>query len=197
MKHPTKDHSLFGIDMTKELVEEYFQPKSCNEDIDDFVENADVTSCLGSITEEADYEEVHNLPNSEDDNDDIVDLDFEAELFEVIDQVCNHENLECVNNAEVETDPMSLAENSSSPPPLMELKPLPNHLKYVYLDNEQQLPIIIANNLHQEQEDKLLNVLRQHKKVIEWKFSNLPGINPSICMHRILMEEEIKPIRKY
>ncbi|RDX70245.1 Retrovirus-related Pol polyprotein from transposon 17.6, partial [Mucuna pruriens] len=47
-----------------------------------------------------------------------------------------------------------------------------------------------------EQEDKLLNVLRQHKKVIGWKLSDLPGINPSICIHKILMEEEIKPIRQ-
>ncbi|RDY02286.1 hypothetical protein CR513_14277, partial [Mucuna pruriens] len=60
----------------------------------------------------------------------------------------------------------------------------------------RQIRIIIANNLRQEQEDKLLNVLRQHKKAIGWKLSNLPGINPSICMHRILMEEEIKPIRQ-
>ncbi|RDY07598.1 hypothetical protein CR513_08274, partial [Mucuna pruriens] len=51
----------------------------------------------------------------------------------------------------------------------MELKPLPSHLKYTYLDTEQQLPVIIGNNLHQEQEDKLL---------------------------LILMEEEAKPIRK-
>ncbi|RDX84547.1 Retrovirus-related Pol polyprotein, partial [Mucuna pruriens] len=67
---------------------------------------------------------------------------------------------------------------------------------YAYLDKEQQLPVIIANNLHQEQEDKLLEVLRQHKRAIGWKLSDLPGIKPSICMHRILMEEEIKSIRQ-
>ncbi|RDX88289.1 Retrovirus-related Pol polyprotein, partial [Mucuna pruriens] len=78
----------------------------------------------------------------------------------------------------------------------MQLKPLPNHFKYAYLDKEQQLPVIIANNLCQEQEDKLLEVLWQHKREIRWKLSDLPGINPSICMHRILMEEEIKPIRQ-
>ncbi|RDX84061.1 hypothetical protein CR513_34944, partial [Mucuna pruriens] len=72
----------------------------------------------------------------------------------------------------------------------MELKPLSSHLKYAYLDEEQQLPIIIANNLHQEQEDKLLEVLGQHKREIGWKSSDLPGINPSICMHKILMDEE-------
>ncbi|RDX84355.1 Retrovirus-related Pol polyprotein from transposon 17.6, partial [Mucuna pruriens] len=78
----------------------------------------------------------------------------------------------------------------------MELKPLPSHLKYAYLDKEQQLPVIIASNLHQEQEEKLLEVLRQHRKAIGWKLFDLSGINPSICMHRILMEEEVKPIRQ-
>ncbi|RDX82972.1 hypothetical protein CR513_36161, partial [Mucuna pruriens] len=41
-----------------------------------------------------------------------------------------------------------------------------------------------------------MEVLRQHKKAIGWKLSDLPRINPSICMHKILMEEEIKPKRK-
>ncbi|RDX84775.1 hypothetical protein CR513_34125, partial [Mucuna pruriens] len=94
-------------------------------------------------------------------------------------------------------DPKASNANSSLPPPPMELKPLPSNLKYAYLDAEQQLPFIIANNLHREQEDKLLQVLREHKKAIRWKLSDLPGINPSICMHRILMEEEAKPIRQH
>ncbi|RDX82327.1 Retrovirus-related Pol polyprotein, partial [Mucuna pruriens] len=87
-------------------------------------------------------------------------------------------------------------DNSSSSLPPIELKPLPSHLKYVYLDTKQQLPVIIANNLHQEQEDKLLHILRQHKKAFGSKLSDLPSINPSICMHRILMEEEARPIRQ-
>ncbi|RDX70984.1 hypothetical protein CR513_49713, partial [Mucuna pruriens] len=72
-------------------------------------------------------------------------------------------------------DPKPIHENSSSSPPPLELKPLLNHLKYAYLDNEQQSPIIITNNLHQEQEDRLLNILRQHKKTIGWKLSDLPA----------------------
>ncbi|RDX74998.1 Retrovirus-related Pol polyprotein from transposon 17.6, partial [Mucuna pruriens] len=93
-------------------------------------------------------------------------------------------------------DPKVSNENSSSLSPPIELKPLLNHLKYSYLDIEQQLPIIIANNLHQEQEDKLLRVLRKHTKAIRWKVSDLLGINLSICMHRILTKEEAKPIRQ-
>ncbi|RDX64530.1 Retrovirus-related Pol polyprotein, partial [Mucuna pruriens] len=41
-----------------------------------------------------------------------------------------------------------------------------------------------------------MNVLRQHKKAIGWKLSDLPAINPSIYRHKILMEEEIKLIRQ-
>ncbi|RDY01778.1 Retrovirus-related Pol polyprotein, partial [Mucuna pruriens] len=50
--------------------------------------------------------------------------------------------------------------------------------------------------LHKEHEDKLLHVLRQHKKAIGWKLSDLQGINLSICMHIILIEEETRPIRQ-
>ncbi|RDY01893.1 Retrovirus-related Pol polyprotein from transposon 17.6, partial [Mucuna pruriens] len=48
-----------------------------------------------------------------------------------------------------QSDPKPINDISSSLPPPKELKPLPSHLKYAYLDTEQQLPIIIANNLHQ------------------------------------------------
>ncbi|RDY05404.1 hypothetical protein CR513_10772, partial [Mucuna pruriens] len=114
--HLTKDHSLFGSHMIEELVEEYFQLDGYSEDRENFAGNVNVTSCLWSITEELDYEEIHNLPNSEDNNDDVVDLDFKDELFEVIDQVCNHEKLEYVNNVEVkvaETNKPSSAQHAT------------------------------------------------------------------------------------
>ncbi|RDX90824.1 hypothetical protein CR513_27275, partial [Mucuna pruriens] len=94
--------------------------------------------------------------------------------------------------------PISESTNKFSPPhsPSTELKPLPDHLKYAYLDEQQHFSVIIVNNLHREQEEKLLNVLRKHKKAIGWTLSNLPGINPSIYMHKILLEEEARPIRQ-
>ncbi|RDY11035.1 Retrovirus-related Pol polyprotein, partial [Mucuna pruriens] len=45
-------------------------------------------------------------------------------------------------------------------------------------------------------EEKLLQVLKQYKKAIGWKLSDLLDINPSIYMHRILMEEEARPLRQ-
>ncbi|XP_042409894.1 uncharacterized protein LOC121999260 [Zingiber officinale] len=77
-----------------------------------------------------------------------------------------------------------------------ELKPLPPHLKYAYLRENQQLPVIIAQNLEPEQENRLLEILRQHRKAIGWTLSDIPGISPSICMHRIYLEEDVKPVRQ-
>jgi len=81
-------------------------------------------------------------------------------------------------------------------PPSLELKPLPNHLKYVYLEKKEQLPVIISTALSDEQEQKLLQVIREHKKPIGWTVANIPGISPVICMHKILLEEGTKPVRQ-
>ena len=50
--------------------------------------------------------------------------------------------------------------------PDLELKPLPDHLKYVYLGDNQTLPVIIAKELTPMQEEKLTSVLRNHKTAI-------------------------------
>ncbi|XP_071687825.1 uncharacterized protein [Rutidosis leptorrhynchoides] len=43
-------------------------------------------------------------------------------------------------------------------------------------------------------EDRLLNVLRDHKRAIAWKTTDISGINPSFCTHKILVEDEYKPV---
>ncbi|RDX81717.1 hypothetical protein CR513_37570, partial [Mucuna pruriens] len=95
MKHLTEDHSLFGIDLIDELVDEYLQLDSSSEDVENFARSTKMINYIGSITKEPNYEEVHDLPNSEDNDNNIAELEFEAELFEVLDRVCNVENLEC------------------------------------------------------------------------------------------------------
>ena len=42
-------------------------------------------------------------------------------------------------------------------------------------------------------EENLLRVLQDHKNVIEWSLADLNGIYPSMCMHRILLEDGHKP----
>ncbi|RDX81010.1 hypothetical protein CR513_38366, partial [Mucuna pruriens] len=57
MKHPTEDHSLFGIDLLDEIVEEYLQLNSINEVIEKFAGGTEEISCPGVANKEADHEE--------------------------------------------------------------------------------------------------------------------------------------------
>jgi hypothetical protein len=81
-------------------------------------------------------------------------------------------------------------------PPKLELKPLPNKLKYAFLCSNDTLPVISASNLLKDQEDNLLEMLKKHKEAIGWTVADLKGIDPSICMHRIHLEEGAQPSRK-
>ncbi|KAK9007300.1 hypothetical protein V6N11_051129 [Hibiscus sabdariffa] len=73
--------------------------------------------------------------------------------------------------------------------PSLELKPLPPHLKYVYLGSNKTLPVIISSKLLPDQECSLINLLSQYKKAIGWTMADLKGISPTICMHKIILEE--------
>ncbi|RVW94437.1 Retrovirus-related Pol polyprotein from transposon 17.6 [Vitis vinifera] len=77
-----------------------------------------------------------------------------------------------------------------------ELKPLPHGLKYVYLEANEEKPVVISATLTEEQEMKLLKVLKENKRVIGWSISDLKGINPLICTHHIYLEENAKPVRQ-
>ncbi|CAN6547031.1 unnamed protein product [Malus baccata var. baccata] len=81
-------------------------------------------------------------------------------------------------------------------PPTLELKPLPSHLKYVFLGEDQTLPVIISSSLTAQEEDKLIRVLKEHKSAIGWTLADIKGISPTTCMHRILLEEGAKPSRE-
>jgi len=56
--------------------------------------------------------------------------------------------------------------------------------------------MIISTSLAAEQEQKLLLVLKKHKKSIGWTLEDIPGISPSTCMHRILLEDGAKLVRQ-
>ena len=73
-------------------------------------------------------------------------------------------------------------------PPQLEQKSLPSHLRYAYLGESSTLPVIISVSLIAVEEEKLLRVLQDHKDDIGWSLADLKGIRPSMCMHRILLE---------
>ena len=56
--------------------------------------------------------------------------------------------------------------------------------------------MIVASDLGDAQEKKLLDVLRENKEAIGWTIEDIKGISPSLIMHKIHLEENAKPSRK-
>ncbi|GAU46944.1 hypothetical protein TSUD_180480 [Trifolium subterraneum] len=76
----------------------------------------------------------------------------------------------------------------------LELKTLPPHLKYAFLEDKDKKPVIISNSLSKGEEERLIQVLKDNKEAIGWALSDLKGISPSYCMHSIMMEDDYKPV---
>ncbi|GKF11523.1 reverse transcriptase domain-containing protein [Tanacetum coccineum] len=85
------------------------------------------------------------------------------------------------------------AKSSIEEPPELELKDLPSHLEYAYLEENDKLPVIIAKGLKNNEKDALLKVLKSYKRAIAWKITDIKGIDPCFCTHKILMEDDYKP----
>ncbi|GJY89821.1 reverse transcriptase domain-containing protein [Tanacetum coccineum] len=77
-------------------------------------------------------------------------------------------------------------------PPEVELKDLPPHSVYTFLEGTKKLPIIIGKDLKDEEKAPLIKVLKSHKRALAWQLSNIKGINLEFCTYKILMEDEFK-----
>nr|GEX45561.1 reverse transcriptase domain-containing protein [Tanacetum cinerariifolium] len=89
---------------------------------------------------------------------------------------------------EAKTDKSSVDE-----PLVVKLKALPSHLEYAFLEGNDKLHVIISKDLSVEEKTALITILKSHKRDIAWKLSDIKGINPEFCTHKILMEEDFTP----
>ncbi|GJY95762.1 reverse transcriptase domain-containing protein [Tanacetum coccineum] len=85
------------------------------------------------------------------------------------------------------------SKTSIDEPPEVELKDLPPHLEYAFLEDNNKLLVIIAKDLSVDEKTALIKVLKSRKQAIAWKLSDIKGINPEFCSHKILMEEDYEP----
>nr|GEV86562.1 hypothetical protein [Tanacetum cinerariifolium] len=122
---------------------------------------------------------------------DHADCDLEGDI-------CLIEKL--LNNDPFQLPPMDLkqgevvkAKSLIEEPPELELKDLPSHLEYAYLEGVDKLPVIIVKDLKFNEKEALLKVLKSHKRAISWKITDIKGIDPRFCTHKILMEDDYKP----
>ncbi|GJX23634.1 hypothetical protein Tco_0228079 [Tanacetum coccineum] len=70
---------------------------------------------------------------------------------------------------------------------------LASFTKYSFLEDNSKLPVIIAKDLSVDEKAALIKVLKSRKQAIAWKLSDIKGINPEFCSHKILMEEDYEP----
>ena len=81
-------------------------------------------------------------------------------------------------------------------PQQLQLKPLPVELKYAFLEENRQCPVVISSLLTTSQEHNLLHLLKRNKQALGWEISDLKGINTTICTHHIYLEEESKAVKQ-
>ncbi|CAN6697889.1 unnamed protein product [Malus baccata var. baccata] len=170
MKFPKDDHSCFSIDVLDELAQDYLDMLE-----DDPLETT-IAQGLGT------------KPNL------AVPKDEHAELVAALESLPQH------HGKPSKPIPIPVFTNtllsSMIQAPVLELKPLPDHLKYVFLGDEETLPVIVSSSLTALEEEKLIRVLKENKTAIGWTLADIKGISPTTCMHHIFLEEGAKPTRE-
>jgi len=153
-KHPSEDHSVFHVDIIDDVVD------GLNSDFHALkhssVSELSKFACIDVLDSDADY--------------DVDDVEFELAEFDSLGVVPYDFNViqsDCTNHVAGSTyasdyyAQVQVVEPISPSPPVPdihpasntpELKPLPEHLKYVYLEEEDKLPVIISTSLTVEQE---------------------------------------------
>nr|GEZ46002.1 reverse transcriptase domain-containing protein [Tanacetum cinerariifolium] len=89
-------------------------------------------------------------------------------------------------------EPKENDKSSNDEPPEVELKDLSPHLEYVFL-GDNKWPVIIAKDLSVDEKYALIKVLKSQKQAITWKPTDIKGIDPVFCSHKILLEEDYTP----
>ncbi|KAM1962776.1 hypothetical protein ACFX16_023029 [Malus domestica] len=171
IKFPKDDHSCFSIDIIDDLAHDFLD---CLER--DTLETT-IAQGIGQTSGFA-------VPRSEE----------EAEIVAALESLPQHHG----KPSNLISIPVSTNKLLPSviQAPVLELKPLPDHLKYIFLGDNETLPVIVSSSLTALEEEKLIRVLKEHKTAIGWTLADIRGISPTTCMHRILLEEGAKPTRE-
>ncbi|GJU27813.1 reverse transcriptase domain-containing protein [Tanacetum coccineum] len=101
---------------------------------------------------------------------DDADFDSEGDLL-LLEKLLNYDPSSPLPLKEIRVEELKIVKSSIDDPPELELKDLPSHLEYAFLEGTDKLPVIIAKNLKEDEK----------------------GIDPQFCTHKILMEDDSKP----
>nr|GEZ51464.1 hypothetical protein [Tanacetum cinerariifolium] len=99
----------------------------------------------------------------------------------------NHEQYMPLFKKELKVCEAKTIKSSIHEPSEVELKDLPSHLEYAFLEGDNKFPVIIAKELGDEEKSALIKVLKSHKRAIAWKLSDIqvsdsPWVSPVHCV---------------
>ncbi|CAN6576812.1 unnamed protein product [Malus baccata var. baccata] len=185
IKYPSEDHSCFSIDIIDSLAQGYL------DDLNDDALEKVITRGMELKTKGADSSVthgIHGLGHA---------VHPSEELIEVVAAL---ESSPKLDGKYTTRESIPISTNKLLPSiiqaPILELKPLPSHLKYIFLGENETLPAIISSSLTAQEEEKLLRVLKEFKSALGWTLADIKGISPTTCMHHIFLEEGAKPTRE-
>ncbi|CAN6552280.1 unnamed protein product [Malus baccata var. baccata] len=185
IKYPSEDHSCFSIDIIDSLAQGYF------EDLNDDVLEKVITRGMELNTKGANHMLTHGMHEP---------FHAVASSEEFIELVAALESLPKHGGKSPNFNSIPISTNKLLPSiiqaPVLELKPLPSHLKYIFLGENETLPAIISSFLTTQEEEKLVRVLKEFKSALGWTLADIKGISPTTCMHHIFLEEGAKPTRE-
>ncbi|CAN6567570.1 unnamed protein product [Malus baccata var. baccata] len=185
IKYPSEDHSCFSIDIIDYLAQGYL------DDLNDDALEKVITRGMELTTKGADSSVthgIHGLGHAVAPNEEIIEVVTALESSPKLDgKYTNRESIPISTNKLLP---------SIIQAPILELKPLPSHLKYIFLGENETLPAIISSSLTAQEEEKLLRVLKEFKSALGWTLADIKGISPTTCMHHIFLEEGAKPTRE-
>ncbi|GJZ09936.1 hypothetical protein Tco_0544219 [Tanacetum coccineum] len=133
----TNDKSVNRIDIINEICEEYV-PELLGFPSDDF-SSGNPTSTSEPFTSEFLYDKSISLESDHD------DCDPEEDIY-VLEQLLNDDPFQ-LPPMDLKQSEVTEAKSSIEEPPELELKDLPSHLEYAFLEENDKLPVIIAKGL--------------------------------------------------
>ncbi|GJR21096.1 reverse transcriptase domain-containing protein [Tanacetum coccineum] len=128
-------------------------------------------------------------------NETSLDKEFKEFMAVDIEEIPEQEEEFKDNFEELPIEEILRIKNSIQDPPTdLEMKPFPKHLEYAFLEKDSLLPVVISTPLKDDEKKRLVSILKKHKEAFAWKTSDIPGISPSFCKHKINFEDDARPI---
>ncbi|GJX58993.1 reverse transcriptase domain-containing protein [Tanacetum coccineum] len=123
---------------------------------------------------------------------DDADFDPEGDLL-LLEKLLNDDPSSPLPPKELHFEEIKMIKSSIDDPPELELKDLPSHLEYAFLEGTDKLPVIISKELKEEEKAALLKVLKSHKRAIAWKISDIKVYTDHSALKYLLAKQDAKP----